>query len=358
MQLTMKRSESDLFSNWYDTKFHRSASSCIKLDAFVNEYTNIQQARLERSTNSRLKPLRKVKIALIDTGIVALGDRSQLQIKSGISFGHGADGESESPWWIPSSKHGPQMADIISSIDPYCEIFPVKITDDSDGGAIRARPIIDVSYPLASSMRHWLLTACNQAIRWAIDQHVDIISLSLVLFNGHKDLYNAVHAASRENIVIICSTADKGNNQQKVYPAQYLEEKKIDCLIPIAGCDQYGKLTDWSTETKAKYHFLGKDVIARSVGVMTGSGKEISGSSVATAIAAGMASLVLACSRLALEEENYERKQQIEIFFEKMQTLENRNSELKYVEPAILFGEECIVDQNVETYIKEKFGAV
>ena len=201
-----------------------------------------------------------------------------------------------------------------------------------------------------------LLTACNQAIRWAIDQHVDIISLSLVLFHDHKDLYNAVHAASQENIVIICSTADRGNNHQKVYPAQYWEQMKTDCLIPIAGCDQYGKLTDWSTETKAKYHFLGKDVIARSVGVMTGSGKEISGSSVATAIAAGTASLVLACSRLALEEENYTRKQPIEIFFEEMQTPENRNSKLKYVEPAILFGEECIADKNVEIYIKEKFG--
>lgn len=147
MQLTLKRSESELFSNLYDTKFHRSASSCIKLDAFVNKYTDMQQERLERSTNSTLKPLRKVKIALIDTGIGALVDRSQLQIKSGISFGHGADGESESPWWIPSNEHGPQMADIISSIDPYCEIFPIKITDDTDGGAIKPQPIIDVCYP-------------------------------------------------------------------------------------------------------------------------------------------------------------------------------------------------------------------
>lgn len=123
---------------------YRSASSCIKIDAFVNEYTNIQQARLERGTNSNLKPLRKIKIALIDTGIGALADRSQSWIKPGTSFSHGAGGESESPWWIPSNEHGPQMADIISSIDPYCEIYPVKITDDTDEGAVKARPIIDV----------------------------------------------------------------------------------------------------------------------------------------------------------------------------------------------------------------------
>ena len=105
----------------------------------MNEYTNTQQARLDRSNS-----LRKIKIALIDTGVGAMGDRSQLQFKPGVSFGYGADGESESPWWIPSNEHGPQMADIICSIDPYCEIYPVKITDDSDEGAVKAPPVIEV----------------------------------------------------------------------------------------------------------------------------------------------------------------------------------------------------------------------
>lgn len=177
-----------------------------------------------------------------------------------------------------------------------------------------------------------------------------------MLFNNHKDLYDTVYAASQKNILIICSTADRGNNQQKVYPAQYWMKMKTDCLIPIAGCDQYGKLTDWSTETEAKYHFLGKNVTARSAGLMTSSTKEISGSSVATAIAAGTASLVLACSLLALEEEKYSRKQRIEMFFERMQTEENRRHDLKYVEPAIIFGENSIAGANLETYIKRTFG--
>ena len=177
-----------------------------------------------------------------------------------------------------------------------------------------------------------------------------------MLFNSHQDLYDAVSAADQKNILIICSTADRGNNQQKVYPAQYWMKMKMDCLIPIAGCDQYGKLTDWSTETEAKYHFLGKNVMARSAGLMTSSTKEISGSSVATAIAAGTASLVLACSLLALEEEKYSRKTRIAMFFERMQTEENRRHDLKYVEPAIIFGENSFTGANLETYIKGTFG--
>ena len=110
-------------------------------------YTSTQQARLERSASSNSKPLKKIKVALIDTGIGALEDRSQsaqMRIRPGISFNHGPDEESESPWWIPSSEHGPHMADIITSIDPYCELYPVKVTDDMEEGALKARSVIDV----------------------------------------------------------------------------------------------------------------------------------------------------------------------------------------------------------------------
>ena len=73
---------------------------------------------------------------------------------------------------------------------------------------------------------------------------------------------------------------------------------------------------------------------------MGNSSTEVSGSSVATAIAAGTVSLVLACSRYTLDTKILGRKQRIEIFFEKMQTEESRRQKLKYVEPAIVVGEE------------------
>ena len=143
MQRTLSRSTSDLLRNLRKIDVYRSASSDIRLDEFVRNYYNIQQAPFEIDTSSKAPPLRRIKIALIDTGIGALGFLDQSQIKSGISFGHGVDRESEIPWWIPSNEYGPQMADIITSIDPYCELYPIKITDDTDG-AVKARPVIDV----------------------------------------------------------------------------------------------------------------------------------------------------------------------------------------------------------------------
>ena len=185
---------------------------------------------------------------------------------------------------------------------------------------------------------------------------MDIISLSLVLFNSNPDLFAKVQKAASKDIVIICSTADQGNNHQKVYPATYWKKWNEHCLFPIAACDQYGKLTAWSTETEAKYHFRGKDVNARPVRFIKekDSNRGISGSSVATAIAAGTASLTLACCLLALDDEVVGRRQRVEHFFEKMQTEESRQASLKYIEPSILLGEDS-VKGNVTAFIMRTF---
>lgn len=132
-----------------NTHLHRSASTSIGIEEFISGYRDIQQARLQRNSDSDLKPLRKIKVALIDTGIVAIEDRKSDvrefqpgQIKEGISFVHGADGESESPWWLPSHEHGSQMADIICSIDPYCELYPAKV---ANGTSVKGVPsVVDV----------------------------------------------------------------------------------------------------------------------------------------------------------------------------------------------------------------------
>ena len=94
--------------------------------------------------------------------------------------------------------------------------------------------------------------------------------MRLLLFKGNKELA-AVNRAGKETIASICSTADQGNNHQKLYPATYQKDLQVECLIPVATCDKYGKLTDWSTTTEAKYNFRGKDVTAKPVRLMKGS---------------------------------------------------------------------------------------
>ena len=134
-----------------ETHFHRSASQSIGIEGFISSYRTIQQTRIERKPGSSLKPFRSIKVALIDTGVVGVEDRRSLpaefrpgQIKDGISFVHGKDGESETPWFVPSNEHGPQMAGIICSIDPYCELYTAKVADGRTIEAVES--IVKVRY--------------------------------------------------------------------------------------------------------------------------------------------------------------------------------------------------------------------
>lgn len=86
---------------------------------------------------------------------------------------------------------------------------------------------------------------------------------------------------------------------QDVWPAKYA--KSHDCIFPVAACNAHGRLTEYSSETDAQYTFQGEDILASNGnGPIDEAQRRVSGSSVATAIATGVASLVLACYRILL----------------------------------------------------------
>lgn len=86
---------------------------------------------------------------------------------------------------------------------------------------------------------------------------------------------------------------------QDVWPAKYA--KSHDCIFSVAACNAHGRLTEYSSETDAQYTFQGEDILASHGSGATGeTERRVSGSSVATAIATGVASLVLACYRIML----------------------------------------------------------
>lgn len=188
--------------------------------------------------------------------------------------------------------------------------------------------------------------------------------MSLVLYKSHETLRKVINIAGSKDIVVICSTADKGNNHQIVYPARYQEEQQQDCVFPIAACDINGKVTSWSTETQAKFHFRGEDVpirtsrlfdpkISKSVPRYPASPtRVVSGSSVATAIAAGTASLILACHLMAVKgEEPLGRRQCVQMGFQAMKV----SPELRYVEPSVVFGDDMIKGHSLPKYVEETF---
>ncbi|UKZ60117.1 uncharacterized protein TrAtP1_001403 [Trichoderma atroviride] len=198
------------------------------------------------------------------------------RIKNGRSF---VDDESSlSPWLFASDPHGTQMANLICAIDPCCDLYVAKVAEGRSG-IIPAR--------------------VERAIKWAISQNVDIISMSFSILEGTQGLANACADAWHNGIIILCSTPDEGLNTEKSCISGYSD------TMTITACDEFGILSP-NAPPDYNYAIKGIDVAAGKVPFLD-SKDCISGSSVSTAIAAGLSSLILSCDRLAKERRSYER---------------------------------------------------
>lgn len=105
-------------------------------------------------------------------------------------------------------------------------------------------------------------------------------------------MLEAIKAARDDDIVMTCSIADEGNIR-----ARSVGENNPN-VFSIAACDRWGNLIPQSRRTGFDYRFLGHNVHIGQVPYLK-SDEVIEGSSVSTAIAAGTASLILACAQIS-----------------------------------------------------------
>lgn len=238
----------------------------------------------------------RIRIALVDSGVVAVSRQSSddprqpetqidisRRIADGVSFV--SKGNQEFLWWHASEPHGTQMATIICAINPCCDLYIAKVAETK-----------------TSSLS---ATNVTKAIYWAIQKKVDIISLSLVVYaklsnDGEQseqsaELMKAIKEAKSHDITIICSTADEGYSS--VQDILNKRENK-DKVVSIAACSEQGKPLEQSQEDAFIYRFSGNKIQLGSVPFLN-SESHVTGSSVATAIAAATASLILSCCHIS-----------------------------------------------------------
>lgn len=156
--------------------------------------------------------------------------------------------------------------------------------------------------------------------------------MSFALNYGSDELEAAIKAAAYQGIVMVSSTADDGDNKPKVWPATY------EGTLGIAACDQHGSKTHYAT-SDTEFYFQGERIIYES---LQGSEfrEEISGSSVATAIAAGVASLYLSCCAMDGEAvAKDKRAEKVRAAFYDMIGRDKKDT-TKYVRPWVVFGED------------------
>ncbi|KAI0837188.1 subtilisin-like protein [Hypoxylon sp. FL0890] len=255
------------------------------LKSFLELYSTVPMALRDQFPDIQNS---RIKVGIADTGISTARFSIDSHIVRGRSFvwtNTAKEFEHEAPWWLATDCHGSQMANIISQLDPLCAFYIAQITDDA---------------------RYIEESNVIKAFEWLISEGVQIINCSFALRRSSPELRDVVRKARSRGIVIMCSTSDEGENTDEVWPAAYYTQQegaveRFDNVFPIVGCDEHGKPSRFSNETAGRYYFRGEDIDA------SGTDKEllkergvVRGSSVATAMATGIASLVLACYQILL----------------------------------------------------------
>ncbi|KAK4450515.1 hypothetical protein QBC34DRAFT_493784 [Podospora aff. communis PSN243] len=265
----------------YASEFKSSESSSQSENAWIECVSNFSRF-LRRAPHAQDKDM-PIKIAVIDDGVdgslLSLDDK----IVTGKSFCPYANStDLMSPYYVSSGNHGTCMATLICKLCPEVSLYVARLDERPGAGG---------------STRQITTKSAAEAIQWATDCDVDIISMSWTIeaaVQGNDEmlaLKNAVDAARAKNILMFCSTSDQGSStKDDCYPGDF------DGCIKIGGATTTGEPLAWVNTDKVQFLLPGNNVPFSN-----NEGKVVSyesGSSVATAAASGLAGLLLFCGRL------------------------------------------------------------
>ncbi|KAL7928909.1 hypothetical protein V8C35DRAFT_316826 [Trichoderma chlorosporum] len=245
----------------------------------------------------------RVKVALIDDGVDLLNlDTYNMVQATGLSY-FPPDGKTERPWHQSTNGHGTVMANMIVRINPWVSLDVMKI-HNSIGGKVRTI----------------YAESAAKAIEGAIIRKADIISMSWTIRKlakkpsnapgfgvgeEHKvspeevameKLHMAIEHAKKHNILMFCSAAD---DIQLLGRDSLPFSAAPDCIFRIGAALPKGQRDPTSEDVKTISYFFPGNQVAEAKNPRSSKPIEYhDGSSVSTALAAGLASLIIHCTNV------------------------------------------------------------
>jgi hypothetical protein len=179
-------------------------------------------------------------------------------------------------------------------------------------------------------------------LRWAKDQQVDIISISWVTKGQTKHSDELIQALKRaaKHALVFCSTADIGQRANDLWTSEELDS----AIFRVSASDIFHNPRGPSLK-EVDIMVSGEDIVADGPRYIKRDPKGlVTGSSVATALASGIASLSLCLSQImGPEEGDYKKlkeKKFMQKIFSKMVTGKD-----KVIDPAQLFQDDFVIDE-------------
>ncbi|KAF4451363.1 ankyrin repeat domain-containing protein [Fusarium austroafricanum] len=238
-----------------------------------------------------------VKIAILDTGIdldhqdfrqcakrrtkvgAKYGSKEKTQrerIKAYKNFTGGPEDDV-----ADDNGHGTHIAGLIMAIAPRAEIYIAKVSaspKEADSERTTQKRRGKGSHPI------------QEALNWAIENKVNIINMSLGFSeDGSFELTRTLTKANSDGIIVFAAAANHGNRDPIAWPAR-------DRLLSICvtSGDERNHLSNFAPSTNREFPIFvthGQEVCSHWPG---GGFRKMSGTSVSTPIAVGMAAMILA----------------------------------------------------------------
>ncbi|KAL6790254.1 hypothetical protein GGI42DRAFT_218651 [Trichoderma sp. SZMC 28013] len=251
-----------------------------------------------------------VKVALIDDGVDLLNlDTYNIVQATGLSYCP-PDGKTERPWHQSTNGHGTVMANMIVRINPWVSLDVMKIHEST-------------SHSPGSKTRTIYAESAARAIEGAIIRKADIISMSWTIRKlakkigsvpnaldvgtdeEHKRspeevamdaLQKAIEKAKARNILMFCSAAD---DIQLLGRESLPFSAASDCILRIGAALPKGQRDPTSEDFNTISYFFPGNQVAEARNPRSSKPVEYhDGSSVSTALAAGLASLIIYCTNV------------------------------------------------------------
>ncbi|RSL53148.1 hypothetical protein CEP54_010537 [Fusarium duplospermum] len=227
----------------------------------------------------------RIKVALIDDGVDGLNGELSSVIAAGQTFSERTNHD-YNPYFKSTRGHGTIMAMLIRKICPNLQLYVAKLNEQRTG-----RNTMSITAESAV-----------KAVNWAVDNKVQLISMSWTISQtanpaAIQDLVTAINCAVQNGILIFCSVSDQGPRDTGQYPARCNRDNSF--LIGTATIS--GQAWRWNGTNDVDYILPGTDLDVQIHDDLFDSRlRNIyeSGSSLATALASGLAALILDCIAL------------------------------------------------------------
>lgn len=260
------------------------------MEDFAASFRQIRELRENRSDLA----LRPVSIALIDDGADISHDELCGRKIPGKSFHSYKEDDwwRVLPYWNSTTGHGTLMARLIQRICPSAAIHVIKLKTAQEANSNKL---------LIESK------SAVQAIRHAVELGVHAICMSWSMKEpaepAEKIAFDeAIRSAHSKQILMFCAVSDQGSFLDKTYP----HSSNPNHTFLIGSAKWTGKTAEYVGDSQnLSFVFPGHDVVMKplysDVGIESGidAFHSHTGSSVATALATGLAALVYECVRLA-----------------------------------------------------------